>query len=114
MKKIKEKMKKVKEWFSNIVTKIKWFISEITKMYSATDSFFSKKRVESGIAFLIAQFGMVFFLIKKIDTMDVYELSIWAGMEFLIAGYTVNQIQKEKKPPIKEEPKSDEPQLLND
>jgi hypothetical protein len=40
---------------------------------------------------------MIFFLIKKIDTMDVYELSIWAGMEFIIAGYTVNQIQKEKK-----------------
>ena len=40
---------------------------------------------------------MVYFLVKKIDTMDVYELSMWAGIEFLIAGYTVTQIQKEKK-----------------
>lgn len=80
-----------------LASKIKWFFNEIIKMYSAEDSYFSKKRVESGIAFLIAQFGMIFFLVKKLDTMDVYELSIWAGMEFLIAGYTVTQIQKEKK-----------------
>jgi len=80
-----------------LASKIKWFFNEIMKMYSTEDSYFSKKRVESGIAFLIAQFGMIFFLVKKLDTMDVYELSIWAGMEFLIAGYTVTQIQKEKK-----------------
>jgi hypothetical protein len=80
-----------------LASKIKWFFQEIMKMYSTEDSYFSKKRVESGIAFLIAQFGMVFFLVKKLDTMDVYELSVWAGMEFLIAGYTVTQIQKEKK-----------------
>ena len=97
MEKIKNKMKAIKNWFVSVGNKIKWFYTEIMNMYSAHDSYFSKKRVESGIAFLIAQFGMIFFLVKKIDTMDVYELSIWAGMEFLIAGYTVNQIQKEKK-----------------
>ena len=90
-------MKTIKSWFSKIHRKTEWFFTEIIKMYSGQDSFFSKKRFESGIAFIIAQFGMIFFLIKKIDVMDVYELSIWAGMEFLIAGYTVNQIQKEKK-----------------
>ena len=90
-------MKAIKNWFVSLSNKIKWFYTEIMNMYSAHDSYFSKKRVESGVAFLIAQFGMIFFLVKKIDTMDVYELSIWAGMEFLIAGYTVNQIQKEKK-----------------
>lgn len=114
MKKIKEKMKAVRNWFTNVKNKIKWFVTEIMNMYSAHDSHFSKKRVESGVAFLIAQFGMVFFLVKKIDTMDVYELSIWAGMEFLIAGYTVTQIQKEKKNKVVEEPSGDEPQLLND
>ncbi len=87
----------IRNWFVNVGSKIKWFVTEILNMYSAKTSYFSKKRVESGVAFLIAQFGMTFFLLKKIDTMDVYELSIWAGMEFLIAGYTVTQIQKEKK-----------------
>jgi hypothetical protein len=97
MKKIKEKIKMIKNWFVRVGNTIKWFVTEILNMYSAKTSYFSKKRVESGVAFLIAQFGMAFFLLKKIDTMDVYELSIWAGMEFLIAGYTVTQIQKEKK-----------------
>lgn len=77
--------------------KLKWFLVEIMKMYSDEKSYFSKKRVESGVAFLMGQFGMLFFLIKRIDSMDVYDLSIWAAMEFIIAGYTVNQIQKEKK-----------------
>ena len=90
-------MKKIKEKMKAIGSKIKWFFTEIMNMYSSRSSYFSKKRVESGVAFLIAQFGMIFFLIKKIEAMDVYELSIWAGMEFLIAGYTVTQIQKEKK-----------------
>jgi len=99
---MKEKLKGIKNWFTNCASNIRWFITEIMKMYSSQKSFFSKKRVESGVAFLIAQMGMVYFLVKKIDTMDVYELSMWAGIEFLIAGYTVTQIQKEKKN-IKEE-----------
>lgn len=90
-------MKKIKEKMKAIGSKIKWFFTEMMNMYSSRSSYFSKKRVESGVAFLIAQFGMIFFLVKKIESMDVYELSIWAGMEFLIAGYTVTQIQKEKK-----------------
>lgn len=97
MNKIKEKMKNLKNWFSKVISDIRWFFTELLKIYSPGKSFFSKKRVESGVAFLIAQLGMIFFLIKKIDTMDVYELSIWAGMEFLIAGYTVSMIQKENK-----------------
>lgn len=107
-------MKTIKNWFVSVSNKVKWFITEISKMYSATDSFFSKKRVESGVAFLIAQFGMVFFLIKKIESMDVYELSIWAGMEFLIAGYTVNQIQREKKIKKNTEEENSNVTLLND
>ena len=92
----------MKNWFLRVTSNIRWFIAEIMKMYSSQKSFFSKKRVESGVAFLIAQIGMIYFLVKKIDAMDVYELSMWAGIEFLIAGYTVTQIQKEKKE-VKEE-----------
>jgi hypothetical protein len=78
-------------------TNIKWFISEIGKMYSSKDSYFSKKRIESGIAFAISQWGMIEFLVKKIDTMTSSDIAIWAGIEFAVAGYMVNQIQKEKK-----------------
>lgn len=76
---------------------IVWFFTEMMNLWSDKPSFFSKKRVESSIAFIIAQTGMVIYLINRIDTMDIYEFLLWAGAEFLIAGYTISQIQKEKK-----------------
>lgn len=74
-----------------------WFFREMMNLWSDKPSYFSKKRVESSIAFVIAQTGMITFLIAKIDKMDIYEFLMWAGAEFLIAGYTINQIQKEKR-----------------
>ncbi len=76
---------------------IKWFIREIREMYSSTNSYFSKKRIESGVAFAVAQWGMIFFLLEKHTEMTSSDLAIWAGIEFAVSGYIVNQIQKEKK-----------------
>jgi hypothetical protein len=76
---------------------LKWFIKEIMKMYSSEPSYFSKKRVESGVAFVIGQWGMIYFLLEKISTMTATDIAIWAGIEFAIGGYMINQIQKEKK-----------------
>ena len=81
----------------SFVGKIKWFFTELMKMYSSEPSYFSKKRVESGVAFAISQWGMIWFLIKKIDVLTASDMLIWAGIEFAVAGYMVNQIQKEKK-----------------
>ena len=81
----------------NLITAAKWLKTEILNMYSSKPSFFSKKRVESGIAFLIGQWGMVFFLLEKHSNMTASDLAIWAGIEFAISGYMLNQIQKEKK-----------------
>jgi hypothetical protein len=75
---------------------IKWGIKELFKIYSNSNSFFSKKRVESGIAFLIAQFGMVFFLLQKYPTLTMGEFLLWAAAEFAVSGYIINKIQKEK------------------
>jgi len=85
-------------------TNIKWFFKEIMNLYSDKPSHFSKKRIESGIAFLIAQTGMIWYLVTHISTMDVYEFLMWAGAEFLIAGYTISQIQREKKNKPPQEP----------
>ena len=76
---------------------IKWFIKEIINLYSDKKSFFSKKRIESGLAFVIGQFGMVYFLTKNIELLTASDIVLWAGVEFAIAGYMVNSIQKEKK-----------------
>jgi hypothetical protein len=76
---------------------IKFLIKELIKLYSNEPSYFSKKRVESGIAFIVGQFGMIYFLVINIDKLTTSDIALWAGIEFAIAGYIVNQIQKEKK-----------------
>lgn len=75
---------------------IKWGIKEMMNIYSSSPSFFSKKRIESGVAFLIAQFGMVFFLLQKYQGLSMGEFLLWAGAEFAVSGYIINKIQKEK------------------
>jgi hypothetical protein len=87
-------MKKLNDWFKT--TKIYWFVAEIIKMFSDEKSFFSKKRVESFISFAVGQSGMIWFLIENVHTMKTSDLLLWAGTEFVLAGYTVAQIQKEK------------------
>lgn len=79
-------------------TNIKWVIKEVIKIYTDNKSFFSKKRVESGIAFITAQWGMVYFLLNKISEMTTTDMVMWAGVEFAVSGYIVHQIQKEKLP----------------
>jgi hypothetical protein len=76
---------------------IKWFFTEIINLYSTNNSYFSKKRIESGIAFLVGQFGMFYYIIDHISKMNSTDLGIWAAIEFAIAGYITNQIQQQKK-----------------
>lgn len=76
---------------------IKWFIKEIGKLYSAEPSYFSKKRFESSIAFIIAQWGMVLYLYNNYTELTMSDFLLWAAAEFVIAGYYVTQIQREKK-----------------
>ena len=76
-----EEVKKKLGFFGSI----KWFFTEIMKIYSTQDSYFSKKR------------GMIFFLLSKFETMTMIEFGGWASIQFLVAGYMVNQIQSEKK-----------------
>lgn len=88
-------MKNSKKWFFGW-TNIKWLLTEVLKIYSSQNSFFSKKRVESGIAFIIAQWGMIFFLLEKHKTLTMGEFLLWAAAEFAVSGYIINKIQKEK------------------
>jgi hypothetical protein len=85
-----------KKWFFGWLN-IKFLIKELIKLYSNEPSYFSKKRVESGIAFIVGQWGMIYFLTQNIDKLTTSDIALWAGVEFAIAGYIINQIQKEKK-----------------
>jgi len=84
-----------KKWFFGWEN-IKWFITEIGNMYSGKESYFAKKRVESGIAFAVAQWGMIYYLLENHAKLTSSDIAIWAGVEFAICGYMINQIQKEK------------------
>jgi hypothetical protein len=75
---------------------IKKLVTEIVYIYSNKDSFFSKKRIESSIAFIIGQAGMVSYFYTHLLTMVMSDVLLWAGVEFAIAGWVVNAIQKEK------------------
>lgn len=76
---------------------IKWFCKELMNIYSSKSSYFSKKRLESGVAFIIAQWGMIFFILEKHSTLTMGEFLLWAAAEFAVSGYIINKIQKEKK-----------------
>lgn len=82
---------------SSFFGRIKWLIKELVKVFSNENSYFSKKRIESFVAFIVGQYGMIYFLINHIITMSTTDIAMWAGIEFFIAGYVINQIQKEKK-----------------
>ncbi len=82
---------------SSFFNKIEWLIKELLKVLSAENSYFSKKRIESAIAFIVGQSGMIYFLTMHINSMSTTDIAMWAGIEFFIAGYVINQIQKEKK-----------------
>ncbi len=77
--------------------KLTWLIKELVKMYSNQDSFFSKKRIESGIAFVAAQWGLIHWLVLHITTLSVSEISLWASIDLAISGYILTKIQAEKK-----------------
>lgn len=84
-------------------TNMKWMLKELLNVYSSKNSYFSKKRIESGIAFIIAQWGMIFFLLEKHATLSMGEFLLWAAAEFAVSGYIINKIQQEKKTENSEE-----------
>jgi len=75
----------------------KWFIREFRNMYSSEPSYFSKKRIESGISFIIGQTAMILFIIFKYADIDMYDFIMWASLEFAVGGYITYQIQRQKR-----------------
>jgi len=78
----------------------KWTFKNLIKnlilIYSNRDSLFSKKRIESSVAFIVAQGGMIWWFVEHNVAMTTTDLFVWSGIEFAIAGYVISQIQKEK------------------
>ena len=75
----------------------KFLIKEFIGIYSNKDSYFSKKRIESGVGFIIAEWGMVRFYNMHNASWSISDFMLWAAVQFFVAGYMINEIQKEKK-----------------
>lgn len=76
---------------------IKFYLKELIKMYSGkSDSYFSKKRIESGIAFIIGQIFLIIFFWYNLEVLTTTEILAISTLEFTISGYMINQIQKQK------------------
>lgn len=84
---------------------IRFYIKELIKMYSSEKSFFSKKRIESGIAFLIGQIMMIVYFANKLPTLTTADFITLIVVEFLLAGYLVNKTELAKKAIIEKENK---------
>jgi hypothetical protein len=78
-------------------SRIKWLVAEIAKIGSDQPSFFSQKRVQQLLAFIILEWGAIYWLIKKHDTMTTSDFVMWASVQCAVAGYALHQVQKEKK-----------------
>lgn len=72
------------------------YLKELIAVYSDEPSYFSKKRLESGVSFLLGQLGMVSYIIANYSVMSVSEVLMWATLQFTISGYVMTHIQKEK------------------
>lgn len=78
------------------VKNLLWFPKEIMKLYSDQPSFFSKKRVESGIAFMGSFIITVVYCIINIRIITPIGLTVIIGPWLLIAGYNIGKTQDEK------------------
>lgn len=83
---------------------IMFYIKEYINIYSEKESLFGKKRVESGEAFKFAMIMTMIYFYKKVDTMDIWDFGYILGVWLFVAGYTINQIQKEKKSNLSDKP----------
>lgn len=79
----------------------KWLCRELLAMFSNTNSYFSKKRFESSLAFFAAMSIVMYHVWYSRETITNSEVLADATLLFVIAGYTVKQIQTEKVDAIK-------------
>lgn len=84
----------------NLWQKFKWLVWEFVKVASGEPSFFSKKRLESGLAFMLFYFAEIIWLTYKshFATERLTNSEFIANMVIvlLVAGYNVKKIQEEK------------------
>ena len=74
----------------------KFLITELIKIYSSKDSYFSKKRIESSIAFFTGIGIVACYVWSHRHTLQNSEMIADVSILFLIAGYQIAQTQRDK------------------
>lgn len=77
---------------------IRRFFVEIINILSDKPSYFSQKRIQQNVAFVVLMSGCVFFLIQNHLVMSASDFFVWATVPASVASYTLYHTQKEKKP----------------
>lgn len=78
---------------------IKRLIHQIAKIGSDQPSFFSQKRIQQLIAFIVLEWGSIYWIIEKHVAMITSDFVLWAGVQCAVAGYALHHVQKEKQKP---------------
>jgi hypothetical protein len=81
--------------------KYRGFSIEFRAMLSTENSYFSKKRFESFCFFGVVLLSFIIFMAVNMATIEALEFLEVTGALMIYSGYTVTQIQKEKKNEIK-------------
>jgi hypothetical protein len=81
--------------------KYRGFWIEFRAMLSTENSYFSKKRFESFCFFGVVLLSFIIFMSVNMSTIEPLEFLEVTGALMIYSGYTVTQIQKEKKNEIK-------------
>ena len=81
--------------------KYRGFSIEFRAMLSNENSYFSKKRFESFCFFGLVLLSFIIFMAVNMATIEALEFLEVTGALMIYSGYTVTQIQKEKKNEIK-------------
>lgn len=81
---------------TEMVKSLIWFPKEILKLYSNQESYFSKKRIEGGAAFIFSLGFTICYSIINIHVITPTEQVILITPWLLICGYNVSKTQEEK------------------
>jgi len=76
---------------------IKWFFSEMIKMFSNKPSYFSSKRWERWTAFVTGESFLIIYFAYHFKTITYLECLALAGAAFTVAGINMHATQKEKR-----------------
>lgn len=78
-------------------TNFKWLITELGKMGSNQESYFSLKRCQNILAFSLFLYGWLLVLIQMVSKpLVMSECVLWAITLLSVCGYYTHKIQEEK------------------